>query len=116
MRRYEIYKEFNNQNYLEIKFDKSSVATRIVNESADLLELRNKLLCKVLLGKRKKPSSPKEDKQNHDLKASDDHKAAKVEETSRNISNLYPIRNYSILYGFTNLQMMKYCLAYLKCW
>lgn len=96
MRRYDIYKEFNNQNFLEVKFDKTSISSQIVSEASELLALRNKLVCKMLLGKRKKLSSSSKEKIKDKKVDPVKQEAGQVEEISRNISNFYHIRKYSI--------------------
>ena len=55
MKRDDNYKEFNNQNYLEIKFSKKSTTEESIKEAKKILKFKNKLIFNLLLNKREEP-------------------------------------------------------------
>lgn len=68
MKRDDTYKEFNNQNYLEIKFSKKSTTEESIKEAKKILEFKNKLIFNLFLNKREMTESNQKEKQTEPAK------------------------------------------------
>ena len=52
MKKADTYKEFNNQNYLEVKYSKKSITEESIKEAKKTLEFKNNLILNIFLNKR----------------------------------------------------------------